>query len=681
METINSENITKYVKSLHKKGATFEAAALVNEESGKVAIYSGYFKNTVKSRKKLLRKIKGLNATAIYVSLNPCNAKVAKHRIYGDLGPVTERTRDNEITEIRKILVDVDPVLPSGTSSTDQEHKDAITLASRIYRFLAKKGFPEPLRVDSGNGAHLIFSTKMANTEQNVRLIHDFLVKLARRFNTDTLKIDTSVSNPSRLVKLPGTITRKGKATTDRPHRMARILSVPETLEKVMVKTIKQFDPGKGAAELIPPPASPEPHGYLDVPAYLKHYKIPFTKEKKHRGGTLYELKHCVFNHDHTPGKASIIRASNGMLYYKCFHNSCSNMHWADVRQKISGRDELWRFYKTIPLASVQLEEIVPYTFMWASSLMKQKIKERPLIKGLLEKGGSLLIVGQAGIGKSLMTLNIALNLGSAQEDGRLWGIFDIPKSVKTIIVQSENGIYHLKNRVKRMAKGNQQYEKAFEKISFASIRNDCRVTGDLRDQRFKDMLIDLTIKTGSRLLIIDPFISFHNQNENDNAEIRKVLDSLTEVCDITKSSCILIHHTGKTSADKLFAARGASSIADWASNILLLGQSEVDGEKLIEVNHVKSRNFRRQPPFILKLTSELDFVRASNDEEKRVDIVVKVLKDMGGTVGTQTEFAKAIMKKETISESSAYRMIKKAVKEGKIVKDKEGKEVAYKLA
>ena len=46
--------------------------------------------------------------------------------------------------------------------------------------------------------------------------------------NTPHARIDTTVGNPARLMKCPGTLTRKGKASADRPYRYCRVIEVPE---------------------------------------------------------------------------------------------------------------------------------------------------------------------------------------------------------------------------------------------------------------------------------------------------------------------------------------------------------------------------------------------------------------------------------------------------------------------
>jgi RecA-family ATPase len=78
-----------------------------------------------------------------------------------------------------------------------------------------------------------------------------------------------------------------------------------------------------------------------------------------------------------------------------------------------------------------------------------------------------------------------------------------------------------------------------------------------------------LVLVLSLRLLVLDPLISYHSKNENDNAEMRKTLDALTRLCEDTNAAVLVVHHAGKAGTGG--GARGASAITDWASNIMSL--------------------------------------------------------------------------------------------------------------
>jgi hypothetical protein len=133
-------------------------------------------------------------------------------------------TGDIDITKRRWLPVELDPVRPSGISSTDEEHSLAVERAFEIRDALRQRDWPEPIVGDSGNGSHLLYRVELPTSDDE--LVKRFLQALASRFDDDRVKIDQQVFNPSRIWKLYGTVSRKGDHVADRPHRLARILEV-----------------------------------------------------------------------------------------------------------------------------------------------------------------------------------------------------------------------------------------------------------------------------------------------------------------------------------------------------------------------------------------------------------------------------------------------------------------------
>ena len=79
----------------------------------------------------------------IYVTLNAVNPALLSrraNRIKMRLGKKDVTTADNDIVKRQWFPVDVDPVRPSGVSSTEQEHLVAIAKARRIAEYLSGHG-------------------------------------------------------------------------------------------------------------------------------------------------------------------------------------------------------------------------------------------------------------------------------------------------------------------------------------------------------------------------------------------------------------------------------------------------------------------------------------------------------------------------------------------------------------
>jgi hypothetical protein len=172
-------------------------------------------------------RIHGDAARGVYVTLNPMNpallARAANRlRIVERDDPLTG---DSDITKRRWLPIDLDPVRPSGISSSKEEHQRAVEKAFHIRNTLRGEGWPAPLVGDSGNGAHLLYSVDLPVNDGDI--VKGWLQEFARRFDDDSVKVDQAVFNPARIWKLYGTVSRKGDNLPDRPHRLARILEEP----------------------------------------------------------------------------------------------------------------------------------------------------------------------------------------------------------------------------------------------------------------------------------------------------------------------------------------------------------------------------------------------------------------------------------------------------------------------
>jgi hypothetical protein len=163
------------------------------------------------------------NATGVYYALNPVPPDLGHRVLVGD------------VYFRRWLLVDVDRSKLAGKelSATDSEHEAARELALDVRNYLDERGWPAPVLVDSGNGYHLLYRLDLPNDPDSRQLIHNALKHLAARFNGDKGEVGDECFDARRVAKLPGTWARRGIENPERPHRMCRLLHVPEAIETV----------------------------------------------------------------------------------------------------------------------------------------------------------------------------------------------------------------------------------------------------------------------------------------------------------------------------------------------------------------------------------------------------------------------------------------------------------------
>jgi ribosomal protein L23 len=298
---------------------------------GRKRIDCGYF--DFQHREKLADiAIKANDDAQVYVCMNPVDPALHS-RYFNRMESYAKRTAtDKDILSRRWLLIDCDPVRPTGTSSTDEQLQAAKDVAENIRDKLCSRGFPDPIIAMSGNGYHLLYKVGLPNDDDSKRLIERFLVWLDETFSTPEVSVDRTVFNAVRIIKLYGTVARKGDDTPTAPHRLSYLEHVPKPVSIVPRELIEAC---------IPPQVTTRPQqiaaaGAFDLDAFLDHLGIPYEHDI-HNGGDRFKLDHCPFNPDHGRGEAAIFRHTDGSLGFKCQHDSCSDKHWIDLRRLVDG--------------------------------------------------------------------------------------------------------------------------------------------------------------------------------------------------------------------------------------------------------------------------------------------------------------------------------------------------------
>lgn len=278
--------------------------------------------------------------TAIYITINPVDPLKWPT---APLKQVTENTKDTDILRRNWLPIDIDPVRsPAKSNATEDEKAAAMALMPQVREWLLAQGVPANaiISADSGNGAHILLAIDLPNDPNANNIVKRVLHALDMLFSNDRVKIDTSVGNAARIVKLYGTTTSKGKATPERPRRRSALLSVPDTVEVCPATVLEQiaatYDVGNFLSSANRQATSNGKR--FDLPGWIEKHglKVRFTKpwtDPQHRRWTLYILDHCPFNAEHNGTEARIGQTEDGnSLSFKCFHDSCNGNDWWALR-------------------------------------------------------------------------------------------------------------------------------------------------------------------------------------------------------------------------------------------------------------------------------------------------------------------------------------------------------------
>lgn len=320
-------------------------------------ITSGYFSSNYSE---LLKQLANLQYDNCYFTLNHIDTACYSRSQHETLEKyVKTTTSDKDITIRQWLLIDADPIRVSGISSTDEEKNASRITLGKIYNYLRDLGFSYPVVADSGNGYHLLYNVNIKSIEGATQLIKEFLQSLDVMFSDDKTSIDTSVFNPSRITKLYGTVAKKGANTADRPHRISRLVKVPELVKITNIDLIKKV------ADLLPKPIlntqkQNYPTSNFDIDSFISR-NMGISRMVNSTMGTKYILESCPFDSSHKAPDSMIAVLNNGAIGFKCLHNGCADKKWEDVREMFDPKHNrsVDRTRTTEPIASTNVQPSV----------------------------------------------------------------------------------------------------------------------------------------------------------------------------------------------------------------------------------------------------------------------------------------------------------------------------------
>lgn len=577
----------------------------------RVEVVSGWF-DTPERLAKALGEADKLGGTGVYVTMNPVNAALLGRRA-NRLAPVGKRgttTTDKDVLSRRWLLLDFDAERPADISSTDEEHAAALLRASQARIALGELGWPEPVVADSGNGAHLLYRVDLPNDNEAEELVRRVLLALDLRFGGDGVNVDTSVFNPARIVKAPGTTVRKGDNIPERPHRQAKLLSVPNDLRPVprgLLEAVAALAPGEPSNACSPSTG----RGRIDLAAFLDAAGIEHDGGRPWGGGTLWRLRRCPFSDAHRDG-AFAIQFANGAVTVRCHHNSCQGRGWVDLRRRFPnalqaavaknglgpGGGERRRWNRTaepqvVGPVIVRLSEVQarPIEWVWP---------------GRIARGELTLMVGDPGEGKGLVSVDIAARLTRGEPLPGHMGEWAEPCTV--VVLSGEDH----PNTVLRP-----RYEAAGADLDRIVLVPGKRVRHDpegnlvevdgVSDDEGREVPIYLTDleplrqvlrETEPRLLIVDPLQQYLGPQVDARRanQTRPVLDDLARLAREFNVAILVLYHLNKDASQTKAIYRALDSIdIPAASRLVLLVGHDPEDEAKRAVLTVKS-NLGRKP-------------------------------------------------------------------------------------
>ena len=159
--------------------------------------------------------------------------------------------KKEDIVGLNLVVIDIDPIRPRESPSTEEELNRSIYLSEKIRNFFLEKNFNPPLRGMTGNGVSLFFITPYYEIdEKNRDEIEDSILwfenYIRENFKDELKKMNLRIDNMydlPRIVKVIGTKNIKGIEEKDRPHRVSYWIDKEKNFsedEKILMFILKR---------------------------------------------------------------------------------------------------------------------------------------------------------------------------------------------------------------------------------------------------------------------------------------------------------------------------------------------------------------------------------------------------------------------------------------------------------
>lgn len=475
------------------------------------------------------------SASGVYIVLNQLNpdllARAANRiRTASKSDPLTA---DNDIQRRRWLPIDLDPTRPTGVSSTDGEHETARARAEAVREYLREASWPEPVLADSGNGFHLLYRVDFPPDDGG--LVKRVLEAISAKFTDSAVTLDTSVHNPARIWKLYGTVAAKGDSTASRPHRLSRLVEVPENMQCVALDQLTALAGEPPAPVATPPQAFGG--GTFSLDAWIaRHLPDAVGPKPGPGGGRLWVLSTCPFRADHTNSSAFIGQHANGALYAGCHHNACT-WTWHELRAKYDGSAQSkTRMGPASHGGPISCEPIItkladvtprPVNWLWPWCIASGKVT---------------LLVGDPGLGKSFVTLDFAARVS------RGFGWPNAPDHRRppggVVLLSAEDDAGDTIRPRLDAAGADVSRIVALEAVRVGDSSKHFDLSRDL-------VALERAIQSvhDCRLVVIDPISSYMGQTDSHcNADVRGVLAPLAALAAKYNVAIVVVSHMNKNS-------------------------------------------------------------------------------------------------------------------------------------
>lgn len=294
-----------------------------------------------------------------------------------------------------------------------------------------------------------------------------------------------------------------------------------------------------------------------------------------------------------------------------------------------------------------------------------------PIVEGLINRAEFHICSAPAKVGKTHLGIHLSYSIATG---GKFMNHFKCIQG-KVLVVQTEVSENQLKKRL--MTQILFPSEEIMDQLLFTSKRIKIDTRDGLKE------LEGVMVQHKPDLILLDPFYTLHNKNEDSSTEIAPVLSDLRELAITHDVAILMIHHQGKSKEGGVQTGhkhRGSSSFADapdgsWSLN-------HVEGCTYTKLSF-EMRNIESPGPFKCRLQKETltweiegEFEEKSANNFVETNDFVEHVKENEGL--TTSELIADMVDNFGVGKRTVQKQLKMAYKGNHLFKKKFGRQVRH---
>ena len=220
------------------------------------------------------------------------------------------------------------------------------------------------------------------------------------------------------------------------------------------------------------------------------------------------------------------------------------------------------------------------------------------LVQGLIQRGANGFICANPKVGKSWVAIDLALSLSLGQP---FLGMPTVQSKVALVSREDAPGLTFW--RMRNLLRGRAESELTLQGRLKLNTKEQ-RPLVMLDDPLQYAEMVDEVEKFRPDLILLDVFNVLHNADENDNTEMRSVLQRLTDLQARVGCSIGVVHHFNKYGEGTMTQrVRGSSAISGWVE--WLWGIDKVPDDHSIRRFEVEMKVAQPPDPFYYRVHSD----------------------------------------------------------------------------